>query len=284
MRKSPENKEGEESGQDDLENESEKVKVVGFKGAPKRQKKKEELPKGCESKRQKNKNAYKEITDIPVMGKKCLSMRDALDGLTSSKRWLGANIYIAPPDDGNCSDEDSADDDNPQLHNLSRKQLMANCELQVTCYDDDDVKVMQDADHLADIDGDEHSHTDPVTSLNCWMADVDEDTQQDLRATIENVELSENSTLQALDAENSSWTHVRTFELFFDGELLELIVGMTNQYALEKAAVAWIPLHKQTLRSFITILVLSGCATSTGEESHAQKPLLCHSSISPLLW
>ena len=77
------------------------------------------------------------------MGKKCLSVSNALDGLTSSKRWLGADIYIAPPDDGNCSDEDSADADNPQLHNLSRKQLMANCGLQVTCSNNGNVKIIQ---------------------------------------------------------------------------------------------------------------------------------------------
>ena len=62
MGKSPENKEGEESDQDDLENESDKVKVVWFMRASKGQRKNEELPKGCELKRQKSKNAYKEIT------------------------------------------------------------------------------------------------------------------------------------------------------------------------------------------------------------------------------
>ena len=89
--------------------------------------------------------------------------------MSSSSHWLGADIYIAPPDDANCSDEDSADDDNPHLHNFSRKQLMTNCELQVTGYDDNnDVRVIHDTDGLAEIDGDEPSYPNPVISLNNW--------------------------------------------------------------------------------------------------------------------
>ena len=42
--------------------------------------------------------------------------------------WAGADIFICLPD-GNCSDEVSADEADPQLHNLSRRQLLAQCEL-----------------------------------------------------------------------------------------------------------------------------------------------------------
>ena len=52
-----------------------------------------------------------------VANNNSLSVNNALDGLSSSTNWLGADIYIAPPDDANCSDEDSADDVNPHLHN-----------------------------------------------------------------------------------------------------------------------------------------------------------------------
>ena len=89
--------------------------------------------------------------------------------MSSSTHWLGADIYIVPPDDANCSDEVTADDNNPHLHNLSGKQLMANCQIQVTGYDDDnDVRVIHDIDALAEIDGDEPSYPNPVTSLNKW--------------------------------------------------------------------------------------------------------------------
>ena len=88
----------------------------------------------------------------------------------------------APPDDANCSDEDSADDDNPNLHNLSGKQLMANCELQVTGYDDNnDVRVIHDTDRLAEIDGDELSCPNIVTSLNNWKVSAEGEAQKELR-------------------------------------------------------------------------------------------------------
>ena len=56
---------------------------------------------------------------------------------------------------------------------------------------------------------------------------------------IENFEPQENIILKELDVENISWTHLHTFELFFDDKQIELTVDMTNQYALEKRAVNW---------------------------------------------
>ena len=82
--------------------------------------------------------------------------------------------------------------------------------------------------------------------------------QKELRGKIDNFEPQENIILQELDAENSSWTHLPTFELFFDDKLIELIVEMTNQYVLEKGEVAWTFVHKETNRSFIAILILNG--------------------------
>ena len=139
---------------------------------------------------------------------------------------------------------------------------MANCELQVTGYDDNnDVRVIHDTDGLVEIDGDEPSCPNLVTSLNNWKdVSAEGEAQKELREKIENFEPQENIILQELDAENSSWTHLRTFELFFDDNLIELIVEMTNQYALEKGAVAWILVDKETIRSFIAILILWICA------------------------
>ena len=37
---------------------------------------------------------------------------------------VGADIFICPPD-GNCSDEDSTDKADPQLHYLSRRQFLS---------------------------------------------------------------------------------------------------------------------------------------------------------------
>jgi len=49
--------------------------------------------------------------------------------LESDPDFLTANLYILPPDDPECSDEDSGDEDKAALDNLSRWQLEAEAEV-----------------------------------------------------------------------------------------------------------------------------------------------------------
>ena len=46
-----------------------------------------------------------------------------------------------------------------------------------------------------------------------------------------------NLEFDRLDRENLNWNHVETFDLFFDDELIDFIVQMTNAYAIETNAV-----------------------------------------------
>ena len=124
------------SDPEDSETEYDKVVVLGSQIASKIKKKKDDFQKEWKYNRHKNKSKSQEVIDTTVANNNSLSVNNAIDGLSSSTNWLGTDIYIAPPHDVNCSDEDSADDDNPHLRNLSGKQLMANCERQVTGYDD----------------------------------------------------------------------------------------------------------------------------------------------------
>ena len=50
----------------------------------------------------------------------------------------------------------------------------------------------------------------------------------------------------------------RTFELFFDNELIDLIVQMTNAYAIEINAAGWVPIDRNDIRWFLGTLMLSG--------------------------
>ena len=79
-----------------------------------------------------------------------------------------------------------------------------------------------------------------------------------LREKVQNFKAPKNVYIETLDSENPNWSHIRTFELFFDNELVEHIVQMTNQYAIEKGTVGWIPLTIGELRCFLGILMLSG--------------------------
>ena len=75
-----------------------------------------------------------------------MTVNDAIDPLCNSNKWVGADIFICPPD-SNCSDQDSADED-LQLHNLSRRQLHARCGLQVATTDTDEMVVTDKVEKL----------------------------------------------------------------------------------------------------------------------------------------
>ena len=51
---------------------------------------------------------------------------------------------------------------------------------------------------------------------------------------------------------------MRTFELFFDNELIDFIVQMTNTYAIETNAVGWVRIGRSDICCFLGILMLSG--------------------------
>ena len=51
---------------------------------------------------------------------------------------------------------------------------------------------------------------------------------------------------------------MRTFELFFDNELIDFVVQMTNTYAIETNAVGWVLIGRSDIFCFLGILMLSG--------------------------
>ena len=83
-----------------------------------------------------------------------------------NNNWVGVDLFLTPPE-GNGSDEDSGNDEEvPQFHQLSKKQLLASCELQVVTYDEDDVHVVSSKKELSHLDKDcnSSSETDSFTS------------------------------------------------------------------------------------------------------------------------
>ena len=80
-----------------------------------------------------------------------LCLNDALDSLTTGKmkNWVGADVYMVPQSDPNCSAQDSGDEDNPTISNLSNNQLLAECELRLIPGQDDEVVIVGDKEGLA---------------------------------------------------------------------------------------------------------------------------------------
>ena len=67
-----------------------------------------------------------------------------------------------------------------------------------------------------------------------------------------------NLEFDRLDRENLNWNHVETFDLFFDDELIDFIVQMTNAYSIETNAVGCVPVDRSDIRCFLRIFMLSG--------------------------
>ena len=45
---------------------------------------------------------------------------------------------------------------------------------------------------------------------------------------------------------------------FFDNELIDFIVQMTNAYTVKTNAVGWVPIDRSNIHCFLRILMLSG--------------------------
>jgi len=80
---------------------------------------------------------------------KGLSVNDVLTILENDKDFWDANIYICPPNDPNCSDADSGDEDLGTIHNLSRCQLEADGEATLRTGPYERERIGSDLDQLA---------------------------------------------------------------------------------------------------------------------------------------
>ena len=89
-----------------------------------------------------------------------------------------------------------------------------------------------------------------------------------------------NRVIDDMDCNDHNWSHITLFELFFDDELLDQIVYVTNTYAVEQSAVSWNSIDNSTLGAFMGILIFSGynkltsCKMYWEEAPDVQQPLV----------
>ena len=186
-----------------------------------------------------------------------ICVNDVLDALVS-KKWLGADLFLTPPD-GNGSDEDSGDENEvPEFHHLSKKQLLASCEVQVVRCDEDEVRVITNKNELTQLESSMLTETDDSDTNSILEKIKENEIQMNLREEVSAFVSPRNSVIDTMDLDDHNWTHVRLFELFFYDELLDSIAEMTNTYAIEQSAVGWTNVDKIILRAFFAILILSG--------------------------
>jgi DNA excision repair protein ERCC-6 len=164
-----------------------------------------------------------------------------------------ANIFISPPDDPNCSDEDSGEENgNGDYNNLSSKQLQADAVASVKTVDGNNIQIglgnsFEKEDAPSPAKRMKRQTKKDSSTVRKW---VKEDLPSENRHKAEDF---------APLYENLDLGPASTFELFFDDEVIDMIVQQTKSYAMMKGRHN-ITITTDKIRLFLAILFTSGYA------------------------
>jgi DNA excision repair protein ERCC-6 len=181
-----------------------------------------------------------------------LAMLEADDDL--SQRAIQTNIYITPPSDATCSDEDSGDEDSGgSYNNLTGKQLQAESVATVRTIGshirigDDDNTSESDDDSSPPVKRKSNPKGRPIPVVRRW---IKEDLPQQVRHQPDTFD----NRFADLDLSPAS-----LFELFFDEDVIALIEAQTKMYAMQKGKHTF-ELGEGDIKLFLAILFTSGYA------------------------
>ena len=83
-----------------------------------------------------------------------LNVDQSLKMLEDNKfNWYAADLYICPPSNADCSDEDDGDEEDVSKQtpdNLSRSQLLADCEMQLDCFEESETLIISNENELSE--------------------------------------------------------------------------------------------------------------------------------------
>ena len=172
-----------------------------------------------------------------------LSLKEAID-LVEEMDSDDNTIIIEPPDVHELSDEDSAEDDDLDIDHLSGRQLRAPGHLPKDFFCLDEEEDIDDDTLKVTAKSSKRKRTQEVPkNLFTWSKDTE---------VIPQLPFPESD-----HSKYRNMTPLDLFELFFDQELLEMILKESTRYCLSKN---WpnLNLSIEELKSFIGILLVSG--------------------------
>lgn len=194
-------------------------------------------------------------------------MHEAMQMILEDDDVLSADVYISPPDDGVCSEEDSGDENDGTVDNMSGNQLRASAEV-VTCRSDGDTQTVGGLD----VSEDEENDADGGTESGSDTA-----RQPSLPPPKKRLSVPKNSRswkkkyISCGLTTQQPWppkqlpkflrehqTPSTMFGLFFDDEVVENIVQQTMLYAKRDKGVHSFETNVDELRTFIAVLLISG--------------------------
>nr|CAD7256892.1 unnamed protein product [Timema shepardi] len=162
---------------------------------------------------------------------------------------MEAKVFMGPPANPLLSDEDSEDEDfiNPDINHLSGNQLRATAELHT--------KHLQDTGIVSTITGEEDIPEGYLENVNT----SDNENKSNRIKTITpcrkwqdmDLPLAPEPTWEQPEWLQNNYSPVEIFVMFFDNEVLELIVNCSNNYAFRKVTI-------NDIKVFLGILLLRG--------------------------
>jgi len=186
--------------------------------------------------------------------------------LEADDDYTSADVYITPPVDGQLSEEDSDDDDQPQtINHLSGPQLNAEADVRlvtrsrkiVSTTDEIEVNLQDTSDEEDDIPLAALASTNTSASQR-RVTKLPEPTRKWSNKDL----LSDSGCTQHESTKPcfiaKEWTPVGLFELFFDTDTVQLLVANTLKYARDVKGDHSFTLDEETLKLFFAVLLLSG--------------------------
>lgn len=192
-------------------------------------------------------------------------LHEVIAMLEEDDDYTAADVYITPPDDFQLSEEDSADEDQPQsVNHLSGQQLAAEADVR---YVTTSCKTVSPSDEINSQDTSDEEDDVPLAALasTAKVGQRHAAKRPELTRKWSQRDLPSDSGCSQHDSTIPSflekdWTPVKLFELFFDTDTIQLLVENTKKYAQDVKGDHGFTVDEETMKVFLAILLLSGYA------------------------
>ncbi|KAG8261983.1 hypothetical protein J6590_108807 [Homalodisca vitripennis] len=212
---------------------------------------------------------------------------DFIEGNDDAIPNTGVDITLLPPTNATAdmTDEDSGEEDNVEIDNVPPSQVNAPALLEVVNIPFDEQK-----SNIC-----ENENTEELSKTVSIEQKTHKRKNRDLLLSTRSTQLSEkkkksfnwkiNSDLETiledwplmLTVPNIEKTPLEYFELFFDEDVINMIVTYTNQYAAKRNRLG--DCSESEMKSFLCVLLLSGYNTVSRREMYWEQSSDCHNPL-----
>ena len=170
---------------------------------------------------------------------------------------MSADIAIQPPGDGDCSEEDSADEDDFDINRLSGNQLLAEADVRIN-YGDRISDTMDDDSQSESLGDALQTNSIQDDSIHRGrLSDEKPPLLTDLRWTNRDIKSRNSQSTPEVNHLEEIGTPLSLLELFFDDMLISGIVDFTLYARREKSDTEF-GITKEKFRLFLAMLLMSG--------------------------